>query len=64
MITPSGQVGQRNVRAVSQAIAQQEPEGLKVTPADLHRVARGEIDTDEVIPNIHGRLQNVPLHRH
>jgi len=47
---------QRNMRAVAHAIAQQELEGLKVTPAtvaDLHRAARGEIDTEEVIHNIY-----------
>ena len=57
---------QRNMRAVARAIAQQELEGLSVpeeTIADLHRVARGEIDTAEVIRNIHTRLSNVPLHR-
>ena len=54
---------QDNMRSVAHAIAQQELEGLKVpeaTIADLHRVARGEIDTDEVIRNIYLRLQNVP----
>jgi Antitoxin VbhA len=57
---------QRNMRAVAHAIGQQELEGLTVpaaTVADLHRVARGEIDTNEVIRNIHRRLQNVPLLR-
>jgi hypothetical protein len=57
---------QRNMRAVARAIAQQELEGLSVpeeTIADLHRVARGEIDTAEVIRNIHTRLSNVPLLR-
>lgn len=57
---------QRNIRAVAHAVAQQELEGLKVsasTIADLYRAARGEIDTDEVIRNIHSRLQNVPLFR-
>ena len=57
---------QRNMRAVAHAVAHQEFEGLKVpasTIADLHRVARGEIDTDEVIRNIYRRLQNVPLLR-
>jgi len=66
MTTLSEQAIQRNMRAVAHAIAQQELEGLKVpadTVADLHRVARGEIDTDEVIRNIHRRLQNVPLLR-
>jgi hypothetical protein len=55
---------QRSMRAVAHAIGQQELEGLKVpaaTVADLQRVARGEIDTKEVIRNIHRRLQNVPL---
>ncbi len=59
----SGQDIERNMRAVAHAIAQQELEGLKVpesTVADLHRVARGEIDMDEVIRNI---LRNVPLLR-
>ena len=45
---------------------QQELEGLKApasTVADLHRVARGEIDTDEVVRNIYNRVQNVPLLR-
>jgi hypothetical protein len=53
---------QRNMRSVAHAIAQQELEGLKVTPStvgDLHRAARGEIDTDEVIRNIYRRLQHV-----
>ncbi len=55
-----------NMRSVAHAIAQQELEGLKVTPstvADLHRAARGEIDTDEIIRNICRRFQNVSLLR-
>ena len=66
MITLTDQDVQRNMRAVAHAIAQQELEGLTVTPetvADLHRAARGEIDTNEVIRNIHLRLQNVALLR-
>jgi uncharacterized protein (UPF0264 family) len=58
---------QRNMQAVARAVAQQELEGLKVSAAalaDMHRVARGEIDTAEVIRNIHSRLQqNAPLLR-
>lgn len=57
---------QRNLRSVAHAIAQQELEGLKVPPStvtDLHRAARGEIDTDEVIRNIHRRVRNVSLLR-
>jgi hypothetical protein len=66
MTTPGQQDIQKNMRSVAHAIAQQELEGLTVsasTVADLHRVARGEIDTDEVIRNIQRRLQNVPLLR-
>jgi hypothetical protein len=51
----------RNMRDVAHAIAQQELEGLKVpetTVADLERVARGEIGTDEVIQNIKRRIAN------
>jgi hypothetical protein len=54
------------MRSVAHAIAQQELEGLKVTAstvADLHRAARGEIDTDEIRRNIYRRFQNVPLLR-
>ena len=54
----------RNMRSVAHAIAQQELEGLKVpesTISDLRRVARGEIDTDEVIRNIYRRVQNGSL---
>jgi antitoxin VbhA-like protein len=56
----------RNMRSVAHSIAQQELEGLKVTAstvADLHRAARGEIDTGEVIRNIYHRVQNVSLLR-
>jgi Antitoxin VbhA len=66
MTTLTEQDIQRNLRAVAHAIAQQELEGLTVTPAtvaDLHRAARGEIDTDQIIRNIYRRLQNVPLLR-
>ena len=54
---------QRNMRSVAHAIAQQELEGLRVSPstiADLHRAARGEIDTDEAIRNIYRRLRAAP----
>jgi hypothetical protein len=52
---------QSNMRAVAHAIAQQELEGLTVpkeTVADLERVARGEIDTDEARRNIQRRSAN------
>ena len=57
---------QRNMRSVAHALAQQELEGLKVpasTVSDLHRAARGEIGTDEVIRNIYRRFANVALLR-
>ena len=66
MATLSERDIQRNMRAVAHAIAQQELEGLTVpaaTVADLYRAARGEIDTDEVMRNIHRSIQNVPLLR-
>lgn len=50
-----------NMRAVRHAIAQQELEGLTVSPetiADMESAARGEIDTDEVRRRIHERLKN------
>jgi hypothetical protein len=57
---------ERNMRAVAHAIAQQVLEGLDVpesTVADLHRAAKGEIDTEEVIRNIHCRFKNVQIFR-
>jgi hypothetical protein len=62
MTNLTGRDVQCNLRPVAHAIAQQELEGLKVTPstvANLHRAARDEIDTNEVIRNIRRRLQNV-----
>jgi hypothetical protein len=53
------------MRCIAHAIAQQELDGLTVsaaTVADLERVARGEIDTDEVIRNIHRRAQHGSPH--
>ena len=67
MTTLTEQDIQRNMRAVVHAIAQQELEGLKVPPetaADLHRAARGEIDTDEVIhSSTKLRLNAAPIAR-
>jgi hypothetical protein len=61
MTTFTEQQVERNMRHIAHAIAQQELEGLKVpeaTVADLERVARGEIGTDEVIRNIERRVKN------
>ncbi len=57
---------ERNRRDVAHAIAQQELEGLKVSKAtveDMQRAARGEIDADEVIRNIHARLKHAQILR-
>ncbi|MGA8593649.1 MAG: hypothetical protein WB676_02800 [Bryobacteraceae bacterium] len=45
----------RNMRAVADAIAQQELEGLTVSPettADMESAARGEIDSAEETPHL------------
>lgn len=66
MTTLTEQEIQRNMRAVAHAIAQQELEGLKVSDAaveDMRRAARGEIRSDEVIRNIHARLEHVQVLR-
>jgi hypothetical protein len=66
MITLTEQQVARNMRAVAHAIAQQELEGLKVpvsTIDDLHRAARGEIDTDEVRRNIYRWVQDAAISR-
>jgi hypothetical protein len=55
-----------NMRAVAHAIAQQELEGLRVPESvvsDLHRAARGEIDTEQIIRGIRHRFENVPILR-
>jgi len=64
MTTLTEQEIQHNMRAVAHAVAQQELEGSKVpesTLDDLRRVARGEIDTDEVIRNICLAFSHVPI---
>ena len=51
---------ERNLLDVAEAIAQQELEGLKVSPAvveDMRRAARGEITTEDVRRNIRERLK-------
>ena len=66
MATLTEQEIQRNMRAVTHAIAQQELEGLKVSKAtveDMRRAARGEIRSDEVIRNIRARLKHVQILR-
>jgi hypothetical protein len=51
-------------RALAQAIAQQELEGLSVPEAarqDLERVARGELRSSDVIRKIYRRYSDVPV---
>ena len=46
---------------VENAVAQQELEGLTVSPeavADMLCVARGEITTEQAIANVHARLSH------
>jgi hypothetical protein len=60
MTTLTEQETQRNMWAVAHAIAQHELEGFKVPPSvvvDLHRAARGEITTDDIIRNIYRRFK-------
>lgn len=51
---------QSRMLAVENAVAQQELEGLTVSPevvADMYLAARGEMTSDEVIANIYARLK-------
>ncbi|MBF0520145.1 MAG: hypothetical protein HQK92_10505 [Nitrospirae bacterium] len=55
---------QENKRALANALAQQEIEGLKVTPetvADLARVSNGEISTSSVIDNLYARYAHIEV---
>jgi hypothetical protein len=64
MTTPTKEQLERNIQDAAHALAQQELEGLKVPDAtvhDLHRVARGEIDTDEALRNVKRRLKNAQV---
>jgi hypothetical protein len=63
---PNKEEIRRNLRAVAHAIAQQELEGLDVpesTIADLERVARGELDTDDIIRSVYRRFGNDQIFR-
>jgi hypothetical protein len=55
---------QRRRLAVENAVAQQELEGLTVSPeaqADMRGVARGEMTTEQAIANVHARLRDAAL---
>ena len=62
MLTEAGI--ERNLRAVTHAIAQQELEGLTVpaeTVEDMRRIARGEMSNDDLIRKLYSRFPNVPI---
>ena len=54
----------RRMIAVENAVAQQELEGLTVSPQaveDMRRVARGEMTVEQAIANVHARLPDAAL---
>jgi hypothetical protein len=57
---------EQRMLAVDNAIAQQELEGLTVSPEtvhDLRSAARREITIEQIIENIHDRLKHVSILR-
>mgnify|MGYP001460831224 FL=1 len=55
---------ERNLRAVTHAIAQQEREGLTVpaeTVEDMRKIARGDMSNDDLIRKLYSRFPNVPI---
>lgn len=55
---------ERNLRAVTHAIAQQELEGLTVpaeTVEDMRKIARGDMSNDDLIRKLYSRFPNVPI---
>ena len=55
---------ERNLRAVTHAIAQQTLEGLTVPPEtveDMRRIARGDMSNDDLIKKLYSRFPNVPI---
>jgi hypothetical protein len=55
---------ERRMVAVENAVAQQELEGLTVSPEaaeDMRRVARGEMTPEQAIANVHARLCDAAL---
>ena len=52
---------ERNLRAVTHAIAQQELEGLTVPAETMRRIARGEMSSDDLIRKLYSRFPNVPI---
>ena len=55
---------ERNLRAVTNAIAQKKLEGLTIpakTVEDMRRIARGEFSNENLIRNLYSRFPNVPI---
>ena len=55
---------ERNLRAVTHAVAQQELEGLTVpaeTVEDMRKIARGDMSSDELIRKLYRRFPHVPI---
>ena len=55
---------ERNLRAVTHAVAQQELEGLTVpaeTVEDMRKIARGDMSNDDLIRKLYSRFPNVPI---
>ena len=55
---------ERNLRAVTHAIAQQALEGLTVPPEtveDMRKIARGEMSNDDLIMKLYSRFPHVPI---
>jgi len=53
-----------NRRAIEHAIAQQALEGLAITPetlADLKRVAKGELESSDLIDTLYTRYAKIPV---
>ena len=55
---------ERRMLAVDNAVAQQELEGLTVSPEaveDMRRVARGEMTAEQAVANVHARLSDAAI---
>jgi hypothetical protein len=55
---------ERNLRAVTHAIAQQALEGLTVPPEtveDMRKIARGDMSNNDLIRKLYSRFPNVPI---
>jgi Zn-dependent M28 family amino/carboxypeptidase len=67
-MTVAGRISEAEMQgrtiAVDNAVAQQELEGLTVSPEaveDMRNVARGEMTVEQAIANVHARLPDAAL---